>query len=647
MIKKILIANRGEISKRVIQTCRRLDIETVSIYAQDDAGLAHALESDKAICLGRGALADTYLNKEKIIEIAKEHACDAIHPGYGFLSENTEFCSMVNKAGIIFIGPSTTAIELMGDKKASKVKMEELGIPVVPGYHGDDQSESILFEKAKKIGFPVLIKATAGGGGKGMRIVRSEQDFKSALESSKREAKNAFANDKVLLEKYIETPRHIEVQLVSDGEGNHFHFFERECSIQRRYQKVIEETPSPALDNELRVKICETAVKIAQGIDYRGAGTIEFILGPAKQFYFLEMNTRLQVEHPVTEMVTGYDLVELQIKAAAGEAFNFTQKDIKQQGHSIECRIYAEDPDNEFLPTSGRIQQISVDGLTDFRLDCGYYDGSKISTNYDPMLAKLIIHADNRQEAIDKIKRALSSVVFGGSKTNRDYLRRLLSHPEFEKGNIHTHFIDQYQDDLLLKELPEAELAAVLAAGVQLGHKTQDSVWDANFSPVEKMATVNADTHKFMHLLSTQTKVEIELAGIKYTFEVLEKSIHHVHLVRNKQDYIINTFSFNTQGEKQLFCNDKEVLFKLLPKAQGKSQSLNLSEGSMQSPMPGKIFKVIAKRGQSVKKGEDILILEAMKMEHTIRAPKDGVIKDIFFQAGDQIQGGVLLCEIE
>lgn len=479
-IKKILIANRGEIALRVIKTCKKMGIETVTIYTEEDKNLPHAYKSDESYYLGQGTLADTYLNQQKIIDICKESGADAIHPGYGFLSENTDFCKLANKNGIIFIGPSVEAIELMGDKKTSKVKMEEIGIPLVPGYHGDDQDEKTLTEAAKKIGFPVLIKATAGGGGKGMRIVENEKDFKNALSAAKREALNAFSNDKVLIEKYITNPRHIEVQLVSDGQGNHFHFYERECSIQRRYQKVIEETPSPALNEKLRKEICETAVKIAQGINYIGAGTIEYILTPEKEFYFLEMNTRLQVEHPITEMVTGVDLVELQIRAAAGEAFSFKQNEIKQTGHSIECRIYAEDPDNDFLPTIGKIKTIGTSLMSGVRLDSGFADNTEVSVNYDPMLAKLIVHADDRVGAIHKMDQALNEILFSGTKTNRDYLKRILRHHKFLSGDIHTHFIKDEEQSLKPHEFSDDDLALVIASSLFAHTKktSKNNVWD-------------------------------------------------------------------------------------------------------------------------------------------------------------------------
>jgi len=485
-IKKILIANRGEIALRVIQTCKDMEISSVTIYTEEDKQLPHAYKADESYYLGQGSLAETYLNQDEIIQIAKEAGVDAIHPGYGFLSENTGFCKKVSDAGIIFIGPSVDAINLMGDKTASKVKMETLGIPLIPGYHGESQDAAFLAKEAKKIGFPVLIKATAGGGGKGMRIVEKESEFEAELEGARREAKNAFGNDKVLLERYINNPRHIEVQLVSDGAGNHFHFFERECSIQRRYQKVVEETPSVALNDKLRKDICETAVAIAKGIDYVGAGTIEYILTQDNEFFFLEMNTRLQVEHPVTEMVTGYDLVRLQILAADGQSFSFAQDDIKQTGHAIETRIYAEDPDNGFLPSIGRIKAIGSCSMQNVRLDCGYADNTDISMNYDPMLAKLIVHSVDRDAAIKKMDRALNEVLFSGVKTNRDYLKRILNHPKFLEGDIHTHFIKLYEDDLKPAQMSDSDMALLISASLFSENKrvdkkssnAQSTTWD-------------------------------------------------------------------------------------------------------------------------------------------------------------------------
>lgn len=463
-IKKILIANRGEIAVRVIKTARSMGIKTVTLYAEDDKDMPHAWMSDEAFSLGSGTLKETYLNQKRILEIARETGTDAIHPGYGFLSENASFCEAIEKAGLIFIGPTPVSIRLMGDKIGSKQAVEKLGVPMIPGYHGDNQDSKFLSEQAKKIGFPVLIKASAGGGGKGMRIVEKESEFLEALQGAKSEALKAFSNDAVLLEKYVTSPRHIEVQVMSDTHGNHFHFFERECSIQRRYQKIIEETPAPGMSAKLREEICSTAVGISRGINYRGAGTVEFIMGSDNKFYFLEMNTRLQVEHPITEMVTGLDLVRMQILVAAGEKLDNKQEDFQQKGHAIECRICAEDPDNGFLPTVGKISKIGLPTGLGVRLDSGFMDNSEVGVNYDPMLAKLITHAPTREEAITKMLHALDEVIFSGIQSNRDYLRRLLSHSEFKAGHTHTHFIPQHGEKLKPLSANDIAWAPLIAA---------------------------------------------------------------------------------------------------------------------------------------------------------------------------------------
>jgi acetyl-CoA carboxylase biotin carboxylase subunit len=463
-IKKILVANRGEIALRVLKTAKEMGIKVVTLYAEDDKNLPHALMSDEAYSLGSGTLAETYLNKDKIIAAAKSSGADAIHPGYGFLSENANFAEKVEKAGLIFIGPTAESIILMGDKIGSKKALEKMNIPMIPGYHGDDQSEDFLAKKAKEIGFPVLIKASAGGGGKGMRIVHAESELMESIRGAKSEALKAFSNDRVLIEKYVVNPRHIEVQLMSDTHGNHLHFFERECSIQRRYQKIVEETPAPNLTQELRLKICETAVRISSGINYRGAGTVEFILAPDGHFYFLEMNTRLQVEHPVTEMVTGHDLVKYQILVAQGEKLPLKQSEITQKGQAIECRIYAEDPDQNFMPSIGKIERIGTPTLRDVRLDCGFSDGSEVGVNYDPMLAKLVVWGEDRKTAITKSIQSLDEVLFLGVKTNRDYLKRILGHAHFIKGETHTHFIPDHATDLAPKDFTSDQIANLIAA---------------------------------------------------------------------------------------------------------------------------------------------------------------------------------------
>ena len=641
-IKSVLIANRGEISLRVMKTCKRLGIKTISIYAEDDRSLPHAKNADVNVSLGIGALSETYLNQEKIINIAKEYGADAIHPGYGFLSENTEFCKRVSDAGLIFIGPNTDAIELMGDKKTSKVAMEKIGIPLIPGYHGDKQDPDFLFSEAKKIGFPVLIKATAGGGGKGMRIVREESEFNTALEASKREALNAFSNDKVLLEKYIENPRHIEVQLMSDSHGNHLHFFERECSIQRRYQKVVEETPSPALDDELRKNICETAVKISSGINYLGAGTIEYILASDNSFYFLEMNTRLQVEHPVTELVTGHDLVEYQIIAASGDKLPVKQDEISQTGHALELRIYAEDPDNDFLPSTGKIQYIGNSPLSGVRLDCGYEDGNFVNINYDPMLAKLITYSESRDENIYKMLCTLEDYPFLGLKSNRDYLARVLEHESFVSGDIHTHFIDLFQDDLKKREFELSEVALACACSLIYEQSSvKSNAWGYLQDFKQRKFIIDENEFLVNGRFSEKKCIHLNVQGENFSFNYLNDAIFI-------NDELKNFYFAQRSGGLDFHLCVAGLEFKVeLPTKAISYGNRAMSEGSLQSPMPGKIFKIFKNIGDSVARGEAIMILEAMKMEHTIKAQKDGVIKNILFKQGEQVQGGVELCEIE
>ena len=463
-ITKVLIANRAEIALRVVKTCKKFGIATVSLYTEEEKELPQRFEADESIYLEGTTLAQTYLNMDKIVDLAKEYGCDAIHPGYGFLSENAAFSKKVTDAGIIFIGPTPEIINLMGDKKGSKEKMIEIGVPVIPGYHGENQDPDHLKSQADDMGYPVLIKASAGGGGKGMRIVYDSKNFLEELNSCKREALSSFGSDIVLIEKFIENPRHIEVQVMSDSHGNHFHFFERECSIQRRHQKIVEETPSMALSPELRAEMTSTAAKISAQINYSGAGTVEFILDGDK-FYFLEMNTRLQVEHPVTELVTGHDLVELQLRAASGEKFDFTQDDIKQRGHAIELRIYAEDPDNDFMPSIGKLERIGrvKEGI---RLDMGYVDGNEITVNFDPMIAKVIAHDKDRNSCVEKIKEGLYELPFFGFSTNRSYLLRILDHEKFLSGQTYTHFVKTYEEDLRPKQASDQDLAFAIGASL-------------------------------------------------------------------------------------------------------------------------------------------------------------------------------------
>ena len=447
MFKKILIANRGEIAVRIIKACQEMGITTIAIHSDIDKKSPHVLLADESVNLGDPTPIQSYLNISKIIEIAKEHDAEAIHPGYGFLAENPDFAETCNKAGIKFIGPPPKVISLMGDKIAAKKTMEEAKVPVIPGYHGSKQDNEALVKEGKKIGFPLLVKAAAGGGGKGMRIVQNEDALLEAIEGAKRESKSSFGDDTVFLEKYLDKPRHIEFQILADEHGNTVHLFERECSIQRRHQKIIEETPSHVMTYELREKMGKAAVRAAEAVGYSNAGTVEFMVDGDLNYYFMEMNTRLQVEHPITEMTTGIDLAKWQLKIANNEKLTFHQKDLKQQGHSIECRIYAEDPSNGFIPSVGLITKMDAPIGPNIRVDSGISSNLQVSPYYDPMLSKLAVYAENREEAIQKMIWALSHYAVLGVTTNIPFLKKVLEHHEFMNGNITTHFIDNYFKD--------------------------------------------------------------------------------------------------------------------------------------------------------------------------------------------------------
>ena len=465
MFKKILIANRGEIAVRIIKACQELGIKTVAIYSDADKKAPHALIADEAVNLGSPTPIESYLNIPKIIKIAKKKKIDAIHPGYGFLAENPDFAETCEKSGITFIGPSPKVISLMGDKIAAKKTMEKAKVPVIPGYHGIKQDNESLVKEGKKIGFPLLVKAAAGGGGKGMRIVHSENKLLESIQAAKRESKSSFGDDTVFLEKYLDKPRHIEFQILADKHGNTIHLFERECSIQRRHQKIIEESPSPIMTEELRTKMGKAAVSAAEAVGYTNAGTVEFMVDKDLNYYFMEMNTRLQVEHPITEMTTGIDLAKWQLKIASGEKLTIKQKELSQRGHAIECRIYAEDAENGFLPSVGPLKKVEEPTGPNIRVDSGIVSNIQISPYYDPMLSKLIVYAENREESIQKMIWALSNYVILGITSNVSFLKKVIEHEEFKKGNTTTHFIENFFKDWTItkKGLP---IDAIIALAV-------------------------------------------------------------------------------------------------------------------------------------------------------------------------------------
>lgn len=487
MVKRILIANRGEIALRIMRTCREMGLEIVAVASEFDRLAPFAQYADQVFLLGSGPALETYLNQDRLLEVALSSGADAIHPGYGFLSENAVFARRVEEAGLIFVGPSWQTIELMGSKRAAKIHMQKAGVPVVPGYSGPNQDPLELAKAAESVGFPLLIKASAGGGGKGMRVVRSAAAFASELETAKREAASAFGDETVILERYLEEPRHIEFQVFGDGVGQYVHLFERECSIQRRHQKILEEAPSPALDSELRSKMADAAVAAASSVNYRNAGTVEFMLDGDGSFYFLEMNTRLQVEHPITEMITGFDLVRWQILVAGGQGLPATQSQIKQRGHAIEVRIYAEDPAHGFMPQTGCIARYEEPRLWGVRMDSGVGAGSEVTVHYDPMLAKLIAYGSDREEARLKMRQALGELIIHGVKTNIGFLRDLVDHPAFAAAQTTTRFLEQHNelvslvaDDLMLA-------AALTALGQGQHHPQMFSNQQAELGPWERL----------------------------------------------------------------------------------------------------------------------------------------------------------------
>jgi len=472
-----MVANRGEIAVRIIKACQEMGIKTVAIYSDVDKDAPHVQIADEAINLGDPTPVESYLNIPKIIKHAQEVGAEAIHPGYGFLAENPDFAKTCDDIGIKFIGPTPEVISLMGDKIAAKKTMEKAHVPVIPGYHGAKQDNASLAKEGKKIGFPLLVKAAAGGGGKGMRIVHSEDTLEESIESAKRESKSSFGNDTVFLEKYIDKPRHIEFQILADDKGNTIHLFERECSIQRRHQKIIEETPSPVMTKKLRDEMGKTAVAAAKAVGYSNAGTVEFMIDGNLNYYFMEMNTRLQVEHPITEMVTGVDLAKWQLKIASGMELTLKQKDLIQRGHAIECRIYAEDPSNGFLPSIGTLEKVEPPRGPNVRDDTGIYTGMKVTPYYDPMLSKLVVFSENREECISKMLWALSHYIVLGVTTNISFLKKVLEHEEFKKGNITTHFIDNYfQDWTVAKDGLPIDALIALAVYDSMHSKTQEVV---------------------------------------------------------------------------------------------------------------------------------------------------------------------------
>ncbi len=643
MFKKILIANRGEIACRVIDTCRRMDVATVAVYSDVDRNARHVELATQAVHIGGAAPAESYLDGRKIIAAAKEKGAEAIHPGYGFLSENPDFVDAVEAAGLTFIGPSAEAIRAMGLKDAAKRLMAEAEVPVVPGYHGDDQEPGHLEVEADQIGYPLLIKAVAGGGGKGMRRVDQPEDFASALESARAEALGAFGNDAVLIEKFVEKPRHIEVQVFGDG-TRAVHLFERDCSLQRRHQKVIEEAPAPGMTPEMRAAMGNAAVKAAEAIGYKGAGTVEFIVDASEglrpdRFYFMEMNTRLQVEHPVSEAITGVDLVEWQLRVASGEPLPLTQSDLAISGHAFEARLYAEDVPAGFLPATGRLDHLVFPAGA--RIETGVRPGDEISPFYDPMIAKIVVHGADRGAALAALKQALAGTEIAGLTTNHAFLRKLVADARFASGDVDTGLIAAGGTALTDAPVPCTRSRSLGGIGALGLDQAQDplagfALWD----PLPQRITVQHG-HE-----------DIEVAVVSKgpnRFEAQIDDARH-QIVKKGGSWWVDgqtvpaKIARHASGVSVFWGNGYHYT---VPDPLDRSSAGGPSGDTVLSPMPGLVRRVFAKDGQEVEAGDPMLILEAMKMEHTLRAPRDGVIARVETEEGAQVEAGLVLITLE
>ncbi|HEX6634432.1 MAG TPA: acetyl/propionyl/methylcrotonyl-CoA carboxylase subunit alpha [Usitatibacter sp.] len=653
MFSKILIANRGEIACRVIRTCRRLAIRTVAVHSSIDAHALHVEQADEAYLLGGPRPADSYLRGDRIIAAAKTSGAQAIHPGYGFLSENEEFARAVERAGLVFIGPTPEAIEKMGLKDRAKALMERAGVPVVPGYHGEAQDDALLAREAKRIGYPLLVKAVAGGGGKGMRLVTKDSELAPQLAAARREAKGAFGDERVLLERFVQGPHHIEFQVFGDTHGHYVHLFERECSIQRRHQKVLEETPSPFVDEAMRERMGQAAVAAARAIGYRGAGTVEFIAGADHAFYFMEMNTRLQVEHPVTEMITGEDLVEWQLRVAAGEPLPLAQDGIHAAGHAIEVRLCAESPANDFLPETGRIGLLREPRTgEDVRLETGVRQGDTVSVFYDPMIAKLVAWGADRGEAARRLQAALEETEILGVKTNLAFLERVARHPAFLAGETDTAFIERHRADLLpapgavpIEALVACTVRVFLdeaaAASRDPSPWNDTTGWRLNQPRTRRMALRLADGSEVEVAAEHRGDVlAVAVGGERHEVRVGPSEGDRVQLALDGETYFARVARL---GERLSATTPRGRHELALVDPFHYEPADALPDARLTALMPGRVVKVLAAEGASVRKGQALMILEAMKMEHTIVSPREGVIERVAFSENDLVPADALL----
>ncbi len=659
MFQKILIANRGEIACRVIRTARRLGIRTVAVHSEADANARHVRLADEAVAIGPAAARESYLVGARLVEAARATGAQAIHPGYGFLSENDAFAEACEEAGVVFVGPPASAIRAMGSKSAAKALMQKAGVPLTPGYHGENQDPAFLAKEAGRIGYPVLVKASAGGGGKGMRRVDAAEDFEAALASCRREAAQAFGDDRVLVERYVLRPRHVEIQVFGDRHGDVVHLFERDCSVQRRHQKVLEEAPAPGMTPERRAAMGAAAVEAARAVGYVGAGTVEFIVDPTGAFFFMEMNTRLQVEHPVTEMITGLDLVEWQLRVAAGEPLPLRQEQLRIDGHALEARIYAEDPDKGFLPSTGRLLHLAQPETSyHVRIDAGVDEGDEIGPWYDPMIAKLIVWDATRERALARMQIALAQVRIVGVQNNVEFLSRLVASPAFAAADLDTALIEREREFLFPPSRETPEEAWLLAALAELereragaGERTSASPWDARDG--WRLNSRASRTLTF-RLGDVQQEISLEYGAGGYALAVGagekvaasgEWADHGAFRARIGERRV--HAAVVVAGERRhVFFEGRAYPFVRVDPSQGAGRGDDAG-GRLTAPMPGKVIALLAEPGKRVERGAPLLVLEAMKMEHTIKAPRAGVVKAFRFEPGDQVSEGVELVELE
>ncbi len=666
MFNKILIANRGEIACRVIRTARKLGVRTVAVYSDADENAMHVAMADEAVHIGGPASRDSYLVFERVIEAAKQTGAEAIHPGYGFLSENADFCNACKENNIVFIGPPVGAIEAMGSKSAAKNIMGEADVPLVPGYHGEDQSRDIIKKAADDMGYPVLLKAAAGGGGKGMRQVWKEEEFDEALAAAKREAINGFGDDTMLVEKYLTQPRHVEIQVFCDQHGNAVYLFERDCSVQRRHQKVIEEAPAPGMTKEIREAMGQAAIRAAQAIDYEGAGTVEFLLDKDGSFYFMEMNTRLQVEHPVTEYISGQDLVEWQLRVASGEKLPLTQDQLQINGHAFEARVYAEDPDNDFLPVTGTLSFLQPPVESEnVRVDTGVRQGDEVSIYYDPMIAKLIVWDEDRDKALSRLTKALSEYRISGMTTNLDFLYNLANSKPFREADLDTGFIEKHNDAIfhsgeqeVARDLPLAALYLVLYREQIASQKASlspdrhspwntTSAWRLNEQHIQEFSLILRDQEypvKVEQLTAEPTRYSITCNN--KTIDAQGVLIDKSTLRSNIDGYQVNATVTHHDDLFSVYTPDNALTFSVAKPDLG-DLDMDASGGGLTAPMNGTMVTHLVEAGAGVKKDDALCVMEAMKMEHTIVAPADGVVKAFYYQPGELVDGGAELLDFE